>query len=47
MMEREISMMISEDRSNTLTQTDYKGAQVVCYEQRVLHDRESSGGQQS
>lgn len=44
MMEREISMMVTENRANTLTSTDYKGAQVVCHE-RVLHDRESSGGQ--
>lgn len=37
MMEREISMMVTENRANTLTSTDYKGAQVLCYE-LFLHD---------
>lgn len=45
MMEREISMMVTENKANTLTSTDYKGAQVICHE-RFLHDRESSGRQQ-
>lgn len=46
MMEREISMMVTENKANTLTSTDYKGAQVICHE-RLLHDRESPCGQQS
>ena len=33
MNERQISMMISEDLSNTIAATDYKGSQVVCYEE--------------
>lgn len=45
MMEREISMMVTENKANTLTSTDYKGAQVICHE-RFLYDRESSGRQQ-
>lgn len=32
MSERPISMMVTENISNTITATDYKGAQVVCYE---------------
>ena len=34
MNERQISMMISEDLSNTIAATDYKGSQVVCYEEK-------------
>ena len=34
MNERQISMMISEDLSNTIAATDYKGSQVVCYESK-------------
>ena len=33
MSERQISMMITEDVSNTIAATDFKGSQVVCYEQ--------------
>ena len=33
MMERQISMMVTKDKANTLTSTDYKGVQVICHEQ--------------
>lgn len=32
MNERLISMMITENTANTLVATDYKGCQLVCYE---------------
>ena len=32
MNEREMSMMITFDIANTLTATDYKGCQLICYE---------------
>ena len=32
MSERQISMMVTEDVSNTIAATDFKGSQVVCYE---------------
>ena len=41
MSERQISMMVTEDVSNTIAATDFKGSQVVCYEHDKL--RESMG----
>ena len=34
MSERQMSMMITIDIANTITATDYKGSQLVCYENR-------------
>ena len=32
MSERQISMMVTENISNTITSTDFKGANIVCME---------------
>ena len=33
MNERQIAMMIRDNQANTIAATDYKGVQIVCYEQ--------------
>ena len=37
MSERQISMMVTENVSNTITSTDFKGAQVICMESTDEH----------
>ena len=39
MMERQISMMVGENIANTVVSTDYKGPQVVCYEDENGRDQ--------
>ena len=34
MSERQISMIVAENVSNSIVSTDFKGAQVVCYESK-------------
>ena len=34
MSERQISMMVTENISNTIASTDFKGSQVLCYERK-------------
>lgn len=45
MSERQISMMITEDVSNTIAATDFKGSQVVCYEQCKMSEPMGSAEQ--
>ena len=33
MNERQISMMVQKNKANTIAATDYKGVQVLCYEE--------------
>ena len=33
MNERQISMMVQENKANTIAATDYKGVQILCYEE--------------
>lgn len=39
MNERQISMMIRKNKANTIAATDYKGAQVLCYEENNGEDK--------
>ena len=34
MNERQISMMIRKNKANTIAATDYKGVQILCYEEK-------------
>lgn len=43
MNEREMSMMITVDIANTLTDTDYKGCQLICHERKQSEMHESVG----
>lgn len=47
MNERQISMMIREDSANTIAATDFKGVQIVCYEQNKMSESMGSAEQET